>query len=76
MTKTKRMIAILVAGGVLLVGPAGSALAFEPPGNEPEALFNPNPAGHPGSTGQIRAIDTGNTFAAWEAHFNSDQIDN
>lgn len=58
---------------------AGSAVAFEPPGEEPDDLFSCSPTavlGHPGGDGLANAMANSGSSTAWNAHFNSDAVGN
>lgn len=78
--RRRRNLATLVSAGLVAVAlGAGPAQAFEPPGNEPADLFSCEPnavAGHPGGKGLATAVATGNTTAAWNAHFNRGPVGN
>lgn len=77
MRRKMRRSIVAVATGLLLTLAASPAMAFEPP-SDPAGLFSCDGgpvAGHPGSAGLQDALATGNTVAAWNAVFNSAQID-
>jgi hypothetical protein len=77
--RLRRLVTLVAAALIVAALSAGPAAAFEPPGNEPADLFSCDPTavtGHPGSKGQSRAIATGNTSAAWNAHFNGGGVGN
>jgi hypothetical protein len=72
----KMFISVVLTTSLLLALGIGTALAFEPPGdniNDTKNVFScpdGDPvAGHPGSQGQMTAMGTENTIGAWNAVF-------
>ena len=77
--RTSRVATVLAAVPLALALGVGPAAAFEPPGNEPADLFSCDPTavlGHPGGDGLANAVARSGNSAAWNGHFNSEQIDN
>ena len=71
--RTRRTGTLLAAVSLALALGAGSAVAFEPPGNEPTDLFSCHPnavLGHPGGKGLVKAMAASGNRTAWNAHDN------